>query len=215
MNPNDHLQDMRKSYEKFTLNEEETGNDPILFFQKWFSIAEKEKTEEPNIMHLSTVSRDGQPSGRIVLLKGISNNRFLFFTNYDSRKGKELEENPKAALTFFWAGQERQVRIEGSVTKVSREESVDYFSKRPRISQLGAIASKQSSVVPDRNYLEQQLEHYEKEWEGKDLPTPEEWGGYALFPHMIEFWQGRKGRLHDRILFTRTEEGWRKERLSP
>ncbi|WP_425460544.1 pyridoxamine 5'-phosphate oxidase [Leptospira ilyithenensis] len=215
MKPNEHMEDMRKSYEKFTLSEEETGNDPILFFQKWFSIAEEENVEEPNVMHLSTVSKDGQPSGRIVLLKGISENKFLFFTNYDSRKGKELEENPKAALTFFWANLERQVRIEGSITKVSRKESIDYFSKRPRVSQLGAIVSKQSSVVPDRNYLEKELERYEKELEGKDVPTPEEWGGYGLAPHRIEFWQGRKGRLHDRIQFTLTGEGWQKDRLAP
>lgn len=214
MNPNE-LQNMRQSYEKFTLDESETGQDPILFFQKWFEVAKAEKVLEPNAMHLSTVDGSGKPSGRVVLLKGIESGNFLFFTNYDSQKSSDLAINNQVALTFFWGELERQIRIEGRATKVSRQDSEDYFSKRPRISQLGALVSKQSEVVPNRAYLEEKMSALEKEMEGKPIPTPLTWGGYAVNPIKIEFWQGRQGRLHDRILFEKKNSDWRKSRLSP
>jgi pyridoxamine 5'-phosphate oxidase len=212
---NHDMKDMRKSYEKYTLNEEDTGLDPISFFQKWFQLAKQENVEEPNAMTLSTVSKDGQPSGRVVLLKEIANGDFIFYTNYDSRKGKEIEENPKAALTFFWQKQERQIRIEGVISKVLRATSLDYFEKRPRVSQLGALASHQSAIVPNRDYLENVFAKLENDLEGKPVPMPETWGGYALNPNRIEFWQGRQGRLHDRLEFIRTKESWKRNRLSP
>ncbi|TGN20210.1 pyridoxamine 5'-phosphate oxidase [Leptospira idonii] len=206
---------MRKSYEKFTLSEEDAGNDPISFFHRWFEIAKQENVEEPNAMHLATVNKEGQPSGRVVLLKSVVDGNFLFFTNYDSRKGKNLSGNPKASLTFFWASLERQVRIEGTVSPVSRQDSIDYFSKRPRVSQLGAYISNQSEIVPNREYLESLYRKYDQEFEGKEIPTPENWGGYSLEPNLIEFWQGRKGRLHDRIQFVLREGRWKRDRLSP
>jgi pyridoxamine 5'-phosphate oxidase len=209
------LNEMRKSYEKYTLSEDEAGLDPILFFQKWFELARKENVEEPNAMFLATVNREGQPSGRVVLLKEVSGGEFVFFTNYESRKAMELAFNPKASLTFFWHSQERQIRIEGTVSKVSKETSLAYFAKRPRVSQLGALASKQSSVVTDRSVLEARLLELETSLEGKPVPMPEEWGGYTLRPKLIEFWQGRQGRLHDRIQFTRESDAWTRERLSP
>ncbi len=212
---NHDLNEMRKSYEKYTLNEEDAGSDPIVFFKVWFQLALDEKEEEPNAMLLSTVSPEGQPSARVVLLKEIKDGDFVFFTNYDSRKGKDLENNPKASLTFFWASQERQIRIEGSVSKVSKQSSLEYFAKRPRISQLGALASLQSTVVPNRQYLEDQFTNIEKKYEGKDVPMPETWGGYALNPTRIEFWQGRQGRLHDRIEFSKKGNDWTRCRLSP
>ncbi len=206
---------MRVSYEKYTLSEVDAGTDPILFFQKWFSLAKDEKVIEPNAMTLSTVNKEGQPSARIVLLKEISNGEFVFYTNYDSRKGMEMNVNPKVALTFFWANQERQVRIEGNVQKVSKETSEIYFAKRPRISQLGALASKQSLEVPDRDFLEKQFSKLETELDGKPVPMPESWGGYSVNPTRIEFWQGRTGRLHDRLEFTKMQTGWSRRRLSP
>jgi len=212
---NHDMTDMRKSYEKYTLSEEDTGDDPIHFFQKWFLLAKEENEEEPNAMVLSTVNQDGQPSGRVVLLKEIDQGCFVFYTNYESRKGRELDHNPKASLTFFWASQERQVRVEGIVSKVSKESAITYFSKRPRVSQLGALASKQSTIVPDRIFLEKIFDKLEKDLEGKPVPMPESWGGYGLTPTLIEFWQGRQGRLHDRLEFKKTPTGWIKNRLSP
>ncbi|TGL63870.1 pyridoxamine 5'-phosphate oxidase [Leptospira ognonensis] len=212
---NHDMTEMRKSYEKYTLSEEDAGLDPILFFQKWFSQAKEEKAEEPNAMVLSTVSQEGQPSSRVVLLKEIAQGEFVFYTNYDSRKGKEMAHNPKVALTFFWHHQERQIRIEGTVKKVSKETSLLYFDKRPRVSQLGALASHQSRVVPDRLYLETILAKLEKDLDGRPVPMPEAWGGYSVNPSLIEFWQGRRGRLHDRLEFLKTNEGWKRQRLSP
>ncbi len=209
------LQNMRQSYEKFTLDEAETGDDPIQFFQTWFEIAKKEKVLEPNAMHLATVDGSGKPSGRVVLLKGIEQGNFLFFTNYESQKASDLIQNNQVALTFFWGELERQVRIEGKATKVSRAESEEYFSKRPRISQLGALVSKQSEVVPNRKFLEDKMDALEKELEGKSIPTPDSWGGYAILPSKIEFWQGRQGRLHDRVVFEKEGSTWKKYRLSP
>lgn len=214
MDPNE-LQNMRQSYEKFTLDEAETGDDPIQFFQTWFEIAKTEKVLEPNAMHLATVDGSGKPSGRVVLLKGIEQGKFLFFTNYESQKANDLIQNNQVALTFFWGELERQVRIEGKATKVSRAESEEYFSKRPRISQLGALVSKQSKVVPNRKFLEDKMNALEKELEGKPIPTPDSWGGYAILPSKIEFWQGRQGRLHDRVVFEKESSTWKKYRLSP
>jgi len=212
---NHDMKDLRKSYEKYTLTEEEAGLDPIAFFKVWFLLAQNEKQEEPNAMFLATVDPSGQPSGRVVLLKEILDGDFVFLTNYDSKKGKDLETNPKAALTFFWQSQERQIRIQGSVSKVETSYAKEYFTKRPRVSQLGALASNQSSIVPNRNSLEVKFAELERKYQGQDVPMPEKWGGYRLKPNLIEFWQGRQGRLHDRLEYKLIDHVWTRNRLSP
>jgi len=212
---NEELQGMRIQYEKYTLLEDDTGYDPIVFFEKWFLAAKEAKVLEPNAMHLSTVGKDGKPSGRIVLLKGLEEGQFLFFTNTSSKKAGELKKNPFCALTFFWGELERQVRIEGQVRLLPRNYALDYFPKRPRISQLGAVASRQSRVVEDRKFLEKAMEEAERTYENQEIPPPEDWGGFAVLPHLMEFWQGRKGRLHDRIQFEKDKQNWKRYRLSP
>jgi pyridoxamine 5'-phosphate oxidase len=189
--------------------------EPIAQFQKWFDQALKAELVEPNAMTLGTVNADGQPSTRVVLLKGVDARGFSFFTNYESRKGRELAANQKAALTFFWAGLERQVSVRGSVTKLSRQESEAYFAMRPLGSQRGAWVSKQSNVVESRDFLEKRLREVEGEF-GDKVPMPAYWGGYVLAPIQVEFWQGRPNRLHDRLLY-RKDAGnkWLLERLSP
>jgi pyridoxamine 5'-phosphate oxidase len=167
-------------------------------------------------MCLATVSPDGRPSQRIVLLKGVEENKFLFYTNYQSKKGSQLEMNPVCALTFFWPELERQVRIEGTVERVSTEKSTEYFQSRPRGSQLGAWASPQSSAIKDRSLLEQRLLDMEKKFADVPVvPKPQQWGGYAVTPFLIEFWQGRPNRLHDRIEFVKADAGWSINRLAP
>lgn len=218
MNENKDLKSMRKSYAKAELSESSAGHNPLDLFSTWFEEAAKASESEPNAMTLSTIGEDGYPNGRIVLLKAVVAGEFQFFTNYESKKGKELQMNPKAALTFFWAGLERQVRIQGVVSKISKEDSRAYFSVRPRESQLGAHSSRQSSVIASRNELEIQFSNFEREFKDKEIPMPDFWGGYQLSPISIEFWQGRVGRLHDRILFTREsvdQTGWKRSRLSP
>jgi pyridoxamine 5'-phosphate oxidase len=169
---------------------------------------------EPNAMTLATVDREGQPSSRVVLLKGIDARGLSFFTNYQSRKGRELAENPKAALTIFWAGLERQVCFRGLCEKLSREESDTYFKSRPLGNRLGAWVSNQSAPIPNREFLEQRLEEITAKF-GDNPPTPDYWGGFVLKPRTVDFWQGRPNRLHDRFLYTLQENGWRLERLSP
>ncbi|MCW7492850.1 pyridoxamine 5'-phosphate oxidase [Leptospira sp. 2 VSF19] len=209
------LPHMRKLYTRSVLSEETAGSDPLKLFSLWFSEAKEEGEPEPNAMSLATVDKTGQPSVRIVLLKGLIRDEFQFFTNYDSDKGRDIAENHLVALGFFWPKLERQIRIEGRAKRISKEESESYFAIRPRESQIGALTSNQSSVVPSREFLEEKFASLTKEWEGKEIPKPENWGGYSVFPTKIEFWQGRVGRLHDRISFERFESGWKRSRLSP
>jgi pyridoxamine 5'-phosphate oxidase len=212
------LSDLRKEYSKETLEVSSIGKDPVHQFEKWFDEALQAEVLEPNAMTLSTVTESGRPSARIVLLKGIEHGKFLFYTNYQSQKGKELENNPACALTFFWPELERQVRIEGISNRVDAATSEKYFQSRPRGSQIGAWASPQSSVISDRALLENRVNEIEKKFKDQEiLPKPHQWGGYAIDPFEIEFWQGRPSRLHDRIVFYKTEEkeGWTIRRLAP
>jgi len=212
----DKLQDMREEYASAELSEDSVKADPIKQFGIWFDEAQEAKVPERNAMTLSTATHDGRPSARIVLLKGYSDAGFVFFTNYLSRKGKEIGKNPMGALTFFWPSLERQVRIEGVLEKVSKEESERYFHSRPKESQVGAVASPQSQEIPDRAFLEKKWEELTAAYEGKEVPKPSYWGGYILKPRLIEFWQGRPSRLHDRILYKKIDnKNWKKVRLAP
>ncbi|MBM9546677.1 pyridoxamine 5'-phosphate oxidase [Leptospira sp. 201903074] len=215
METSNELQNMRRLYTRSVLSEETAGSNPLELFNLWFSEAQAEGEQEPNAMSLATVDKTGQPSARIVLLKGLIREEFQFFTNYNSDKGKDIADNNKVALNFFWPKLERQIRIEGLASRIAREESETYFQVRPRESQIGALTSNQSSVVPSREFLEEKFASLTKQWEGKEVPMPENWGGYSVFPTKIEFWQGRVGRLHDRIQFERKESGWDRSRLSP
>ncbi len=209
----DHI---RQEYALRGLNRSELAESPIQMFDQWFGDALAAKVPEPNAMTLSTVRGSGRPSSRIVLLKGVDVRGFSFFTNYNSGKGKELEALPFAALTFFWPAMERQVRVEGRVEKVSRDESLEYFSKRPRGAQVGAWASDQSSVVPDREHLDARMKEFEERFDEGGVPLPDHWGGYRVVPDLVEFWQGRPNRLHDRFRFTLEKANdWKIERLSP
>jgi pyridoxamine 5'-phosphate oxidase len=210
------IAEIRKEYSRATLDQTEVNKNPIVQFEKWFDEAIKSKALEPNAMTLSTISDAGKPSARIVLLKGVESNRFLFYTNYQSQKGKELDTNPACALTFFWPELERQVRIEGVCTRVDEATSDTYFKSRPRGSQLGAWASPQSTLIKNRELLEARVKELEKRFEGKEiLPKPKQWGGYAVEPLEIEFWQGRPSRLHDRIVYYKTDGNWTIHRLAP
>jgi len=215
MNQKD-IQDIRSEYLSASLSEKDTHNDPIKQFEKWFNEALQAEVQEPTAMTLATATSDGRPSARIVLLKGFDNNGFVFYTNYLSRKGKEIAKNPLGAILFFWETLERQVRIEGVIEKVSREDSEKYFQTRPRASQLGAIASPQSQEIADRGILEKKYGEAEAEYTDKDILKPSYWGGYVLKPRLVEFWQGRESRLHDRILYKKIDnKNWKKVRLAP
>lgn len=210
------LASLRKEYSQAALDAKSVSQDPISQFTKWFEEAATAKVPEPNAMNLATVNENGRPASRIVLLKGIENYKFVFYTNYQSRKGKELDQNPACALTFFWPALERQVRIEGAATRIDEKRSEKYFQSRPRGSQVGAWASPQSSVISDRSLLEERAKQIEAKYTGEEsLPKPNQWGGYEIDPLMIEFWQGRPSRLHDRILYTKDESGWKINRLAP
>lgn len=210
------LQNLRKEYAKASLDIATVNSNPIEQFQLWFDEALKANVMEPNAMCLATVSADSRPSLRIVLLKGIEEGAFLFYTNYQSKKGNQLEVNPACALTFFWPELERQVRIEGMVDRVTTEKSVDYFQSRPRGSQLGAWASPQSTPIKDRSILEERLAAMETKFDSiENVPKPQQWGGYAVQPLLIEFWQGRPNRLHDRIEFVKVDNQWKINRLAP
>ena len=209
------LSDHRKEYSLKKLTKKDVDPDPVRQFEIWFDEATESITGEPNAMILSTAGADGKPSSRVVLLKGFSAEGFFFFTNYASRKGKNLTENPFAALLFFWGELERQLRIEGKVEKLSEEESVKYFSSRPRLSQISALASDQSSPVLSRAVLEDKFRLLQQKYEGKEVPHPVNWGGYCLKPEYFEFWQGRSNRLHDRISYRINGDDWQLERLSP
>jgi len=209
------IADLRKEYSKASLDIADVHHDPMMQFEKWFNEALSAQVMEPNAMNLATVSESGKPTSRIVLLKGVENSQFVFFTNYQSRKGEELLENPKAALCFYWHDLERQVRIEGSVSIVSPEESDAYFHSRPRDSRIGAWASPQSKTLADRQALEALVLAQYDRFNTQPLDRPEHWGGYRLFPHSIEFWQGRPSRLHDRIRYQQQGDAWKIERLAP
>jgi pyridoxamine 5'-phosphate oxidase len=191
------------------------GEDPLALFGDWYAAAERAGIYLPETAALGTASPDGMPAVRMVLLRGFDERGFCFYTNYESRKGRELEVNPRAALTFHWAVLERQVRIEGSVTRLAEVESAAYFASRPRGSRVGAWASRQSEVLDRRETLEQRVREVERRFAGGDVPLPPFWGGYRLVPSRIEFWQGRVNRLHDRVLFERTPGGWESRRLYP
>lgn len=214
MNRSD-IADLRKEYTRAFLNLEDLPDNPLQAFANWFDFAIHESLHEPNAMVLSTAVNN-RPSSRVVLLKGISEGGFVFYTNYNSKKGRELIENPVASLNFHWAQQERQVRIEGKVEKVSAQESDEYFDSRPRLSQAGAIVSEQSSVVNSRQELDSSMKELMESNPDKPLVRPAHWGGFRLMPDYLEFWQGRPGRVHDRIAYSLSADGsWSKSRLSP
>lgn len=211
------LADLRKDYSLAGLLEKDLAKDPFRQFEKWFQEAEAAKVVEPNAMTLSTVGSDGRPSSRTVLLKGLDGRGFVFYSNYESRKGRELANIPRATLLFPWLALERQVIVEGAVTRVSREESEAYFHSRPRASQLGAWVSQQSSVITGRAVLEDAMKALEQKYAGKEVPLPPAWGGYRVTPETVEFWQGRRSRLHDRLRYRRDgkDGAWTVERLAP
>jgi pyridoxamine 5'-phosphate oxidase len=208
-----YINTLRHDFSKESLDEKDVHGNPLTQFSKWFHEAVDAKVNEPNAMAVSTVSTEGKPSSRIVLLRNFDENGFVFYTNYTSRKGEEISGNPNAALLFFWPELERQVRIEGMLVKQSAAESDDYFNSRPRTSRLGAWTSAQSKVIESRNVLDEEYMKLEKKYPG-EVPRPDYWGGYILKPASFEFWQGRPSRLHDRILYE-LGEGWKISRLAP
>ena len=210
------IQDLRKDYTADTLLEKAIQGDPIEQFKAWFDQALQADVPEPNAMTLATADRNGKPSARIVLLKGIGQDGFVFYTNYQSHKGKELEENPQAALVFHWHQLQRQIRIEGRVQMISEEASTTYFQSRPKGSQIGAWASPQSQAIKSRELLEGNVQRLEEKYKDvEQLPRPLHWGGYRVIPDKIEFWQGRSSRLHDRIQYVKEGMKWKVSRLAP
>jgi len=210
------LADLRRDYASRALDENDAHSDPIQQFTLWFDEALKSQLLDVNAMTLATSSAHGEPSARTVLLKGADESGFVFYTNYDSAKGRDLAENPRASLLFFWRELERQVRISGSVTRTTHAESDHYFHSRPLESQISAAISDQSRPVADRSELEQRYAHLAAKYKDSLVPLPASWGGYRVRPDAIEFWQGRKSRLHDRLLYTRQADGsWTRSRLAP
>jgi pyridoxamine 5'-phosphate oxidase len=210
------LADLRKDYSMAGLAEKDLAKDPFRQFDRWFQEAEAGKLVEPNAMVVSTAGRDGHVSSRVLLLKGVDGRGFVFYTNYESRKGRQIEVNPWVSLLFPWLALERQVIVEGPLTKTSREESEAYFHSRPRASQLGAWASQQSAIVSGRPVLEEAFKAVEAKYAGQEVPLPPHWGGYRLNPETVEFWQGRRSRMHDRLRYRRGKDGsWTIERLAP
>lgn len=209
------IQKLRHEYAHATLDVKDVGSDPFTQFDLWMNEAIRAHIPEPHAMHLATCDAQGQPAVRVVLLRQYDSQGFVFYTNYLSAKGQEIASNPKAAINFFWQPIERQVRISGTLSMLSPETSDAYFAGRPYDSQLGAWASNQSEVLQSREQLEEKLKHLAKTYAPGNVPRPPHWGGYILQPHKIEFWQGRPGRVHDRILFSRENENWKITRLSP
>ena len=209
------LQNLRQDYRSAELSEQDIDQNPIAQFKTWFQQALDAQLYEPNVMTLATASAEGVPSARIVLLKGFDEEGFVFYTNYESHKGRELQENPRAALVFFWAELERQVRIEGTVSKVDPAVSTAYFHSRPHGSQIGAMVSPQSQVIKSRTELENHIVILKEKYDGQEVPRPAHWGGYVVKPSTIEFWQGRPSRLHDRIRYKFIEGSWIIDRLAP
>jgi pyridoxamine 5'-phosphate oxidase len=207
--------DLRRDYTRAGLSEPDLHPDPVTQFRSWFEDALAADLHEPNAMTLATVTPEGRPSARVVLLKGFDERGFVFYTNYEGRKAREMEANPYAALVFYWGELERQVRVEGRVARVAEEESDAYFASRPRGSRLGAWASEQSRPVEGREALESRLRELEAEYSGRDVPRPPFWGGYRVEPDAVEFWQGRENRLHDRFVYRRAGGGWEVGRLQP
>ncbi|MFZ2290114.1 MAG: pyridoxamine 5'-phosphate oxidase [Halopseudomonas yangmingensis] len=209
------IADLRRDYTRDGLLEDQTPEQPMSLFARWFEQAVETETTEPNAMMLATVDADGQPHLRTLLLKGFDERGLVFFSNYDSAKGRQLAGNPRAAMNFWWHDLERQVRIEGRVERVSAEESDAYYFSRPLGSRLGAWASPQSQVIAGRSVIEQRLQEVERQYADSEPPRPPHWGGYRLLPELVEFWQGRPSRLHDRLNYRLVEGRWLRERLAP
>ncbi|WP_020537065.1 pyridoxamine 5'-phosphate oxidase [Lewinella cohaerens] len=210
------LGDLREDYNKDELSIEDTYPSPFDQFKQWFAAAQQSEVREPNAMTLATIAANGRPKARIVLLKHVDDHGLLFYTNYDSQKGQDLVANPVASLVFFWDAQQRQVRVEGTVEKISEASSRDYFQSRPKGSQIGATASPQSQVISDREILRNKVIQLEEAYADQEkLPLPGNWGGFRLIPDCFEFWQGRSSRLHDRIRYRLVDGEWLRERLAP
>jgi pyridoxamine 5'-phosphate oxidase len=210
-----YINTLRHDFSKQTLDEKDVNGNPILQFEKWFKEAVDAKVNEPNAMTVCTATKEGKPSARILLLRNFNESGFVFYTNYNSRKGKEIEMSPYCSLLFFWPELERQVRIEGVLEKQNKEDSDIYFKTRPRTSKLGAWSSPQSAVIENRAILDQLYNQYSEKFPMEEVPRPDFWGGYLLKPNSIEFWQGRPSRLHDRIIYTKNEALWKISRLAP
>jgi len=210
------LGNYRKSYEKSALEEDAISDDPMELFEKWFEEVEASKgVEEPNAMTIATIGLDGFPKSRVVLLKKYTSKGFIFYTNYESEKGKAIAKHPQVCISFFWPNLERQIIIKGKAEKIAKSLSDDYFESRPSGSKLGAIASDQSSIIESRKELEEKLKNLKEEYQHKEIERPEFWGGYIVKPVSMEFWQGRPNRLHDRIRYTTKDSDWKIERLAP
>nr|AIF07530.1 Pyridoxamine 5'-phosphate oxidase (pdxH, PNPO) [uncultured marine group II/III euryarchaeote KM3_203_F09] len=209
------MKNKRVDYQTSELRRKDLVESPMEMFRIWFEQVEGIHPFESTAMTLSTTSKDGKPSSRVVLLKGYDENGFVFYTNYESRKGREIEENPYGSLNFYWPSQERQVRINGKLRKVSRSKTEKYFHSRPLRSQIAALTSNQSGVIENRGALKKKFDELEKEFEGKDVPLPENWGGYRLEHRSVEFWQGRRDRMHDRFVYIKNGTIWQVERLAP
>lgn len=209
------LQQLRDEYSKHSLDENEVDLNPLNQFDSWFEEALDAKIPGPNAMHVATVDSEGKPHVRVILLKGYDKEGFVFYTNLASDKGKEIDSNPNVSLCFFWMELERQVRIDGTATKLPRAVSEEYFRERPYKSQIGALASDQSKVVPNRQFLEDRFNELEEKYPEGEVPMPESWGGYLVKPTAFEFWQGRRSRLHDRVKYELEDSNWSIKRLSP
>ena len=212
---NNEISKLRKEYSLKELRKKNVNKNPFDQFSNWFQDAVKSKIEEPNAMILATADKSGTPSLRVVLLKSVDIDGLIFYTNYNSQKGRELSENPNASILFFWLPLERQIRISGKVIKLDEKESFEYFKSRPYESQIGAWASKQSEAIDDRTELEKKFEKYKSLFKEGNVPLPPNWGGFKLVPQTFEFWQGRESRLHDRIRYSKSENGWELHRISP